>query len=90
MKQEMTIMSSKGQVVVPAKIRKKLHLQEGTHFAVYADEEGILLVPVELDLEMTPALKEWREAVKKAGITPKDLERIIAEVRAEAKAKKES
>ena len=39
-------MSSRGQIVLPISIRKKLNLVEGSQFLVVTDNENILLKPV--------------------------------------------
>jgi AbrB family looped-hinge helix DNA binding protein len=43
-----TITTSKGQVVIPAKIRRKLGIREGTHIQIDVDEANkrIILTPV--------------------------------------------
>lgn len=38
--------STKGQVVIPAWLRKQFHIEEGTKAVVHATPEGILLKPV--------------------------------------------
>src|SRR5438067_13857473 len=38
--------TTKGQVVIPAKLRRQFHIQEGTRAIVEATPEGILLKPV--------------------------------------------
>jgi AbrB family looped-hinge helix DNA binding protein len=38
--------STKGQVVIPAWLRKQYHIQEGTKAIVEAAEDGILIKPV--------------------------------------------
>lgn len=83
MEVEFTKLSSKGQVVIPQDIRENMNLEEGTPFAVVQQDDAIILKRIEL-----PEIKSWeevsrpfREAAKKSGITPEDVERIIAEVR---------
>ena len=46
-----TITTSKGQVVIPAKIRRKLGIKEGTYIQIDLDEENkrIILTPVTRD-----------------------------------------
>jgi AbrB family looped-hinge helix DNA binding protein len=45
-----TVMSSKGQVVIPKAIRDRVHLRTGQKLAVLAKGRSIVLVPVpELD-----------------------------------------
>lgn len=43
-----TVTTSKGQVVIPAKIRRKLGIKEGTHIQIDLDEANkrIILTPV--------------------------------------------
>ncbi len=43
-----TIATSKGQVVIPAKLRKKFDIKEGTRFQIEVDEKGrrIILKPI--------------------------------------------
>ncbi|MBK9140336.1 MAG: AbrB/MazE/SpoVT family DNA-binding domain-containing protein [Verrucomicrobia bacterium] len=38
--------STKGQVVIPLRLRKLFHIQDGTRAIVTATDEGILLKPV--------------------------------------------
>lgn len=38
--------TTKGQVVIPAKLRQKYHITEGTHAVVEETAEGLLLRPV--------------------------------------------
>ncbi|MCC6574619.1 MAG: AbrB/MazE/SpoVT family DNA-binding domain-containing protein [Planctomycetes bacterium] len=38
--------SSKGQVVIPLRLRKLFHIEDGTRAVVEATEEGILLRPI--------------------------------------------
>ena len=38
--------TSKGQVVIPLRLRKQFHIEEGTRALVTATEDGILLKPV--------------------------------------------
>ena len=43
-----TVATSKGQVVIPAKLRKKFDIREGTRFQIEIDEKGrrIILKPI--------------------------------------------
>jgi len=43
---EITSMSTKGQVVIPANMRKKLHINGGSKLLVVQDGENILLKPI--------------------------------------------
>lgn len=44
---EITSMSTKGQVVIPASMRKKLNIQGGSKLIVVQDGDNILLKPIE-------------------------------------------
>ena len=43
---EITRLSSKGQFVIPGKVRKLLGLRTGTKLAMFHDGEGIILKPI--------------------------------------------
>ena len=78
-----TTLSSKGQIVLPQDVRERLGLKEGNKFLVMAEEDTVVLkaikpVPRE---QFDSMLKFTREAVKKAGITPEDLDKAIERVR---------
>ena len=38
--------TTKGQVVIPARLRRQFHIENGTRAIVQATEEGILLKPI--------------------------------------------
>ena len=59
MKMEITSMSTKGQVVIPKDIRKKLGVTAGSKFSILTDGKRILLRP------LRPAqLKEFQRLIK--------------------------
>lgn len=41
--------TSKGQLVIPSKLRKQFGIKDGTRVNFYADNEGIKIVPVTED-----------------------------------------
>ncbi|MBI2891460.1 MAG: AbrB/MazE/SpoVT family DNA-binding domain-containing protein [Nitrospirae bacterium] len=43
---ETSVMTVKGQIVVPAKLRKKLGLKKGAKVAIIEDEHGFLVRPL--------------------------------------------
>ena len=80
---EFTKLSSKGQIVIPRRIREKLHLADGTPFAVVEQGDEIIIKKIKM-----PEIKSWsevvkpfREAAKKSGFTKEDLAQLIKEVR---------
>jgi AbrB family looped-hinge helix DNA binding protein len=64
---EVVTLSSKGQVVIPAKVRKKFSLKEGDSLVLVEENEGIRLQPITNLSELWGAdqLKETGQAVRK-------------------------
>ena len=80
---ETTKMSTRGQVVIPKRIREFLNVNEDSIFTVVAlDRETIVLRKLSKEKILADFAK-IREKVKKARLTRKDVEKAIAEIRAE-------
>lgn len=78
-----TRMSSKGQVVIPETIRKRLKLEEGAQFVVVGDADVIILkaiAPPDLG-EFDALIQQARKQAKAAGLKKKDIEAAIAKAR---------
>lgn len=79
-KVEFTKLSSKGQVVIPKKLR--FGLGEGTLFAVSRKDDLIILKRVETDLEKFRRLtKKFEKIAKKIKLKPDDIPKIIHKIR---------
>ncbi len=79
-----TRMSSKGQVVIPESIRKRLNLLEGAQFLVVGDGDVVILkvvVPPNMT-EFDTLIKQARQQAKEAGLTQSDITSAIAKARA--------
>lgn len=79
-----TRMSSKGQVVIPESIRKRLDLKEGAQFLVVGEEDVVILkmvTPPDMN-EFDALIKQARQQAKEAGLKPKDITSAIAKARA--------
>ena len=74
-------MSSRGQIVLPIDIRKKLGLGEGSQFLVVTDNENILLKPVK-----EPSLDEFYSLIEQAQRTTAQLGLTEEDINAEIKA----
>lgn len=74
-------MSSRGQIVLPVSIRRKLNLGEGSQFLVVTDNENILLKPVK-----DPSLDEFYSLIEKAQKTAAELGLTEDDINAEIKA----
>jgi AbrB family looped-hinge helix DNA binding protein len=78
-----TRMSSKGQVVIPEDIRKRLKLEAGSQFIVVAGKDAVILKtisPPSMD-EFESMIRTARQQAIKAGMKRSDINKAIAEVR---------
>ncbi len=76
-------MSSKGQVVIPEDIRKRLGLEAGSQFVVVAGKDAVILKtisPPSMD-EFDGLILEARRQARKAGMKQSDIKEAIAKVR---------
>jgi AbrB family looped-hinge helix DNA binding protein len=76
-------MSSKGQVVIPEGIRKRLGLKAGAQFVVVGDKDVVILKAISPpSMEDFDALIiEARRQAKKAGMKRSDISAAIARAR---------
>lgn len=87
---EITVVSSKGQVVLPKVIRDKLNLSAGAKLMVFSDGDNILLKPItQPDISefrnMMDAAQQWADEV---GMQESDIDEAIASVRRKKKTAK--
>jgi len=78
-----TRMSSKGQVVIPEDIRKRLNLKAGSQFVVVGDKDVVILkfiAPPSMD-NFGDLIKKARRQGKKAGIKRSDIVAAVATTR---------
>jgi AbrB family looped-hinge helix DNA binding protein len=61
-----TKLTSKGQVTIPGRIRKLLHLQSGSSVAFTVTRYGIVLLPCEVTARSPYSPKEWEKIEKLA------------------------
>ena len=78
-----TRLSSKGQVVIPEEVRKKLGLNPGAQFVVVGEGDVVVLKLVSApDLnELGDLLAEARSQARRAGLKRSDISTAIKEVR---------
>jgi AbrB family looped-hinge helix DNA binding protein len=77
-----TKMSSKGQVVIPEDIRKRLGLKAGSQFVVAAGKDAVILktiAPPSVE-EFDALIREARRQARKAGMKRSDIKKAIAAV----------
>ena len=85
MKVEVTSVSSKGQVVIPAPVRKQLGLATGSKLMIMTDGTNVLMRPIRAPRREVFAqlVDESRAAAAASQLQAADLEQIIAEVRSD-------
>ena len=84
MEVELTRVSEKGQVVIPSSLRRLMKIEKSDQFLVFGEGNTIILKKVE-----KPAFKKsfeqianpLQKAAKQVGLTRKDLENAIRDVR---------
>ena len=78
-----TRMSSKGQIVIPEKIRKQLGLEPGSQFVVVAGKDSVILKPIVPPLmdDFDDLIEEARRQARLVGLTKADIDQAVADVR---------
>jgi len=78
-----TKMSSKGQVVIPEEIRKKLGLTSGSRFVVVGDDDVIIMKTINQPSmrDFDTLISKARKQAKLVQMTESDVSRAVDEVR---------
>jgi len=58
--------TSKGQVTIPNRIRKLLHLEEGSAVAFGVTKDGVVMLPCKITTQSPYTAKEWAKIEKLA------------------------
>jgi len=76
-------MSSKGQVVIPEEIRKRMGLEVGSQFIVVAGKDAVILKTISPPsmAEFDDLIRKARRQARKAGMKRSDIKKTIADVR---------
>jgi AbrB family looped-hinge helix DNA binding protein len=78
-----TKLSSKGQVVIPEEIRRRLGLEPGAQFVVIGDGDVVVLKaihPPEMS-QFDKLVGQARKAARRAGMKRSDIKEAVKEVR---------
>ena len=78
-----TRMSSKGQIVIPETIRKRLNLNAGAQFIVVGEGDVVILKAISIpDMETFETLiQQARQQAKAAGLERADVTRAVLKAR---------
>ena len=79
---KMVRVSSKGQIVLPKRIREKLEIHEGDYVFVEESKDGRMMIGKQKAGPIDAILERFRDAARAADFTREDLEKVIEEVRA--------
>ena len=76
---EVTSISSRGQIVIPQELRKKLRIEIGEKFVVLGKEDTIVLKKIEVPSfkGFEKLLKKTREFTKEKNIKESDINEVI-------------
>ena len=79
-----TQLSSKGQIVIPEEIRKKLKLKPGSKFVVVGGEGTVVLKEIRQPsmAEFDASIKKARQQARRARIKQGDIKQAIKSTRA--------
>jgi antitoxin PrlF len=81
---EMVTVSSRGQVSIPAEVRRELGLEKGSKLLVVAEGESILLKKIDgsmLDKSLEEILQPMWDQAEDAGLSQEDAEELVHESR---------
>ncbi|NQT56267.1 MAG: AbrB/MazE/SpoVT family DNA-binding domain-containing protein [Desulfobacteraceae bacterium] len=80
-----TKMSSKGQVVIPEDIRKRLGFKAGSQFVVVGENDVVILKAISPPSmgEFNALIAEARKQARQTGMKQSDIAAAIAKVRAD-------
>lgn len=78
-----TKMSSKGQVVIPKDIRKRLGLRSGSQFVVVGEKDTVILKTISPPTmeEFDRLIAQARKQARRAGLKQSDMKAVVAKVR---------
>jgi AbrB family looped-hinge helix DNA binding protein len=78
-----TKMSSKGQVVIPEDIRKRLNLKAGSQFVVMGEDDVVILKSIEPPSmkDFDALISEARKQARQASLKRSDISSAVAKAR---------
>ena len=83
---EVTRLSSKGQVVLPQAVRRRMRLMEGETLIVFCDKDTVMLKKIERPVvrHFQKLLQESRAYAKRVKLERADIKKAIQQVRSKS------
>jgi len=84
MQVELTRISEKGQVVIPSSLRKEMGINKSDQFMIFGEDGTVILKKIDkpvIKKSFDEIAKPLRMMAEKTGLTKKDLEKAIRDVR---------
>lgn len=85
MNPETTKMSSRGQIVIPERIRRQLRLEPGAEFVVVAKDDVVVFKQLSAPRweQFDSLIRDARRQARAEGLTPRQVKQAIAKVRSD-------
>lgn len=82
-KLEITSLSSKGQIVIPQKIRRSMNLKTGEKFIIIHEGDTLILKAIEVPLfkNFDRLISKAKKFAKNKGLQKKDIKDAISSIR---------
>jgi AbrB family looped-hinge helix DNA binding protein len=81
MEREIAILSSRGQLTLPASLRKRLKLKRGDKLNVYDVNDQFLLIEKVEETPLEAILERFQQTAKRRKLTPENLADALRDVR---------
>lgn len=81
MKRESAVLSSRGQLTLPASVRKSVNFKQGDVLNVYEVDERYIIIEKAQATPIEEIFARFEESAKKAKLKPEDVVDIVRSVR---------
>jgi len=74
---EIGTISARGQIAIPAEVRRKLQLDEGERVLFVVNDDALIIKRINVEKTWEEVTKPLREAIKKAGMKEEEAVDIV-------------
>lgn len=74
---EIGTISARGQIAIPAEVRRKLQLEEGERVLFVVNDDALIIKRINVEKTWEEVTNPLKEAVKKAGLKEEDAVNIV-------------